>query len=96
MSRHLRYDIRAAADAGMHKHPVVVMRELGITYQHATPKSIGDQWWFWNCEHVPEPLPAFLTPLELDPNEAIGYGLSKDDAEAIKKGMLRCSQSEHD
>lgn len=94
---HLRYDIwHASMTCGMHKHPVEVMRELDITYQRATPQSIAEQWWFWNCEGVPEPLPAFLTPLELDPSEAIGYGLNKDDAEAIKKGMLRCSQSEYD
>lgn len=86
MTRHLRYDIRAAADAGMHAHPQRVMFGLCITYQHATPQSMGDQWWFWNCENVPEPLPHYLTPLGIDPREAVGYGLSEDDAERITKG----------
>lgn len=76
---HLRYDMYSAP-AG---HPQAVMRSLGITYQHATPQSIADQWWFWNCEGVPEDLPDFLTALNVEPHEAIGYGLDRATADAI-------------
>ena len=60
------------------------MKELGITYQHSTPQSMGDQWWFWNCENIPEQLPAFLEVADLKPMECIGYGLSKEEAEKIR------------
>jgi len=65
-------------------HPQDAMDELGITYQHATPQSMGDQWWFWNCENLPEPLPPFLAELKLTPKEAVGYGLSASDALKIE------------
>lgn len=66
------------------KHPLKVMEGLGITYQHATPQSMTDQWWFWNCENVPNPLPPMLSVLDLDPQKCIGYGLSKEDADNIE------------
>lgn len=65
-------------------HPQEAMRELGITYQVATPQSLGDMWWFWNCNNLPDKLPPFLTELRLDPMKCIGYGLSKLDAEKIR------------
>ena len=81
---HLRYDImEAAMGHNENRHPLVVMKELGITYQHATPQSMGEQWWFWNCENQPKKLPSYLTPLDLNPIECIGYGLSKEEAELI-------------
>ena len=64
-------------------HAQKAMKEIGITYQHATPQSMGDQWWFWNCENIPDMLPAFLSPLDLDPLECVGYGLSQEKAEEI-------------
>jgi hypothetical protein len=60
------------------------MRELGIKYQHATPQSLGDQWWFWNCENVPSELPKFLSPLDINPIDCVGYGLSAGDAKSIR------------
>lgn len=81
---HLLYDLMSA---GMHhnenRHAQLVMRELGITYQHATPQSIADQWWFWNCENVPADLPGFITELKLDPLKQVGRGLDQETAEAI-------------
>ena len=61
-------------------HPQKAMKELGITYQHATHQSMGDQWWFWNCENLPESLPPFLTELKLDPMDSIGFGLTQEIA----------------
>ena len=67
------------------EHPQRMMKRLGITYQHSTPQSMGDQWWFWNCENVPDPLPDHTSILECnDPMEMIGWGLSKEDAEKIR------------
>lgn len=83
----LRYCVMGAAiDFNENRHPQVVMRELGITYQHATPQSMGDQWWFWNCEHVPDKLPKYLTPLNLDPHKQIGWGINKKLADEISAG----------
>jgi len=82
--RHLRYHLMVAGDCGENRHPKTVMKELGITYQHSTPQSMGDQWWFWNCEGNINDLPEYLTELGLDPMEQIGYGLSKEDAEKIR------------
>lgn len=81
---HLRYDLWSAQEGGVRGHAQHVMRELGITYQYATPQSIADQWWFWNCANIPNPLPPYLTVLNIDPLDAIGNGLSKDLAESIK------------
>lgn len=65
------------------KHPQMLMQELSITYQHSTPQSISDSWWFWNCQNVPDPLPPYLTELRVRPRDAIGNGLSKELADAI-------------
>jgi hypothetical protein len=65
------------------------MKSLGITYTHSTPQSLGDQWWFWNCENLPDPLPDYLEPLNdskgnpLDPFKCIGWGLSEQEARWI-------------
>lgn len=79
---HLRFKLRGSP-AG---HPQKIMKDLGIEYQHATPQSLYEQWWFWNCENIPEPLPEYLSILKLEPIEAIGYGLSVEDAANIVNG----------
>ena len=83
---HLRYDCYSAGLTNEWRHPQAMMRELGITYQHATPQSMGDQWWFWGCTNVPAELPKFLQPVDLDPMKYIGFGLTKEDAERIAAG----------
>jgi len=65
-------------------HPQKAMKELGITYTNATPQRMGDQWWFWNCESLPDNLPPFLTEMQNDPMEMIGYGLNQKEAESIR------------
>ena len=82
---HLRFDYMTAGyNYNENRHAQVVMKELGIIYQMSTPQSIGDQWWFWNCENLPKKLPKYITILDLDPMNCIGYGLSKEMAEEIK------------
>lgn len=71
------------------RHAELVMRDLGITYQHATPQSMTDQWWFWNCQGVPTVLPPCLYELKMKPHDAIGRGLSKEDADMIAAGELK-------
>ena len=78
---HLALDLRQ-----VDCHAEAFMKNLGITYDHATPQSIGDRWWFWNCRHVPSPMPPALSVLKCTPQEAIGYGLSKEDADRIDQG----------
>ena len=80
---HLRLDLHQVNN----EHAQNVMKRLGIRYQHATPQSLGDQWWFWNCTNVPDPLPDCLSLLKVKPHDVIGYGLSKEDADRIEKGQ---------
>jgi len=80
--KHLRYKIPHTEESL--GHPQNVMKRLCITYQHATPQTMGDQWWFWNCENLPDVLPDHITELALDPMECIGHGLSKEEAEKIR------------
>lgn len=83
---HLHYCMYTAWDAKVDEHPQEVMRRLGVTYQHATPQSISDSWWFWNCEGIPDPLPPYIKELKIkNPHEYIGLGLSKEDADAIAR-----------
>lgn len=87
MKTHLRFDCRYGVLNGEETpkgHPKEIMKRLGITYQHATPQSMADQWWFWNCENMPDELPPYLEFLDLDPIGMIGYGLSKEKAEEIR------------
>lgn len=65
------------------KHPQRVMKKLGIKYTHAVPQSMGDQWWFFNCVNIPNPLPPYLEEAHWVPHECIGYGLSKQMADEI-------------
>lgn len=82
---HLDYCLLTAAMKDKeNRHPKQVMRDLGITCQHSTPQSMGDCWWFWNCENVPDNLPSAISEVSRDPMECIGYGLSQEDAEKIR------------
>lgn len=84
MTTHLRFGMQSAYESGNTDHPQEVMEKLGVTYQDATPQSMGDQWWFWNCENIPEKLPDFLSVLDIDPMDCIGWGLYEKDAVAIR------------
>jgi hypothetical protein len=87
---HLAYGLQTAhMGCNETRHPQVVMKELGITYQHATPQSMGDMWQFWNCQNVPEKLPDYLAEFKTDPMDHIGYGLSEADAIKIKNGETK-------
>lgn len=81
---HLRYDLYGAALAGVNAHAQVIMRELKLTYQHSTPQSIGDQWWFWNVEGDTSNLPEWITELKVDPMKCIGFGLNEEMAIKIR------------
>jgi hypothetical protein len=67
------------------KHPEEIMTNLGITYSRATPQSMMDCWFFWNCEDVPKTLPKFIEILPYDFNVylLVGHGLSQKMAEGI-------------
>jgi len=61
------------------------MKELGITYQHATAHSIADMWRFYNCSNVPVDLPDFIRILEHPFEDYIGYGLGQADVDRLNK-----------
>lgn len=70
VAKHLRFDMRGCYEAGNNKHPQQVMRDLGITYGNAVPQTIGDQWWFIDCNYASEMvLPAYISPMTLSPEE---------------------------
>ena len=85
---HLRYCLQEAYSCGERGHAQKVMDKLGIRYQHATPQSMGDQWWFWNCYKLPPELPRFLSELKVHPRDMIGKGLSPILAEQIAAEMV--------
>ena len=62
-------------------HPIVAMKNLGITYQMSIPQTIADQWWFFCCNDVPTELPSYLSEFKKDNNfrSLIGLGLSEKD-----------------
>ena len=74
MTTHLKLEVLS------NEHPKETMKRLGITYQHATPQSIADQWWFWNCQNIPDPLPQHFSILLANPLEYINFGLSTEKA----------------
>ena len=83
MKKHLRWNSYSAWDSGQNLHPQIAMAELGITYQEATPQTVCDEWWFWNCENIPTKLPEYLSELDVNPHDAIGHGLDKKLADEI-------------
>ncbi len=61
----LRYDLISAFYDGAERRPAPkVLKEMGITYQKSIAQTLGDQWWFFGCENVPENLPSFITELK--------------------------------
>jgi hypothetical protein len=75
---HLRYCyMTASLDVGESRHAAEVMRSLGIKWQHSTPQTLGDQFWFWSCENIPESLPKQITIADWNPMEMIGWGYRK-------------------
>ena len=84
--KHLRFNYYiAVVDYNERRHACDVIKELGIIYQYSTPQSLGDQFWFWNCENIPKYLPRFINELKIkDPMEYVGFGLNKEWAEKIK------------
>ena len=60
----LRYSYEVASwQCNENRHACVVMKELGITWKDSVPQSLGDQFWFLDCENVPDVLPEFITEL---------------------------------
>ena len=85
MSKHITLNFYTASYENENRHPLDIMKFLGITYQHKTPQSMGDCWWFWNCENIPDVLPSYIKELEIDdPLKYVGWGLSEEDALKIK------------
>jgi len=82
---HLQFNMMGAAADGVNEHPQDVMLKMGIAYEHATPQTIGDQWWFWNCTNIPAVLPEFMSYLNIEPMDYIGFGLSEEVARKLTK-----------
>ena len=81
--KNLRFCMRGASDTGNNLHAQLAMKDLGITYQHSVPQSMYDQWWFFNCENIPDTMPEYLSELAGSPDRFVGHGLSADDAKRI-------------
>lgn len=83
--RHLRFWMQTAYESGFTDHSQRVMKSLGIVYQDAIPQTIGDQWWFLNCENIPSLMPDFLVEFNDEPSKFIGHGLSEKDAQKLSR-----------
>lgn len=86
MNLHLRYCLQDADSAGEHRHPSTVLREMGITYQLATPQSVIDQWLFWNCVNIPSKLLPYIAEFDANPMDYVGKGLTEVEALRIESG----------
>lgn len=73
----------AQLDCNESRHAQVVMRELGITYEHAVPQSIADCWNFFNCSGNIDKLPEYLIEMKKGPQDYVGYGLSQELADRL-------------
>ena len=82
--KNLKLDVIGMYMSGENRHPQQLMSDLGMKYQHSTPQSICDSWWFWNCENIPNELPEYISELKSNPMDCIGYGLSEENAIAIR------------
>ena len=82
---HLTYNYLGAHFGGAESiHAQEAMNQLGIKYQHATPQSMGDCFWFWNCLNIPDELPAWIYELEVKAMDYIGCGLNESQAMHIE------------
>jgi hypothetical protein len=79
----IRYCCYGAHMDGESSHPQAVMKTLGITYQHSTPQSMAEQWWFWIPENLPDLLPKYITVTDIDPMSFIGFGLDDQTAKRL-------------
>lgn len=80
---HLLLNYRDANECGVHGHAQSIVRGLGINYELAMPQSMADQFWFFNCTNVPEPLPTYMKVLDVKVQECM-Y-LHEEVKERLKK-----------
>lgn len=74
--KHLKFDVRAYVEIfGINsKHPKKFMDDAGIIYSHAVPQTLGDQWWFFNCEKIPDNVEGCISILDIDnPLDLVGF-----------------------
>lgn len=86
---HLRFDVthychHCFSENINQLHPYEVIKQLNIMFQLATPQTLGNQWWFWNCYNLPETLPVYMAELDITSREAIGQGINKEVALLIE------------
>ncbi|RYE40085.1 MAG: hypothetical protein EOP48_25065 [Sphingobacteriales bacterium] len=81
---HLRYSIEVADYERETRHPLRVVRELGITFQSENHHQIAAAWLFWNCKGVPADLPPYLSEYKVDPDDLVGEVLTQEEATRIK------------
>lgn len=73
--KHLRLWCQGAHEAGNTKHPQTIINELGIKYEVPVPQSIADQWWFLNCDNIPDELPDYMEYIYLDDEDLVHWGV---------------------
>jgi len=67
----LSFCYRTAYEAGYPQHARNVMHDLGIKFGRSIPQSVGDQYWFFDCEDLPEVLPDYIHKLDFTYDEYI-------------------------
>lgn len=87
--KQLTLDLYGKNMAGDRRHAQEIMRDLGINYEHATPQSMGDCWWFWNCTNIPDDMPSYITESKSrNPISCIGWGLNAETAHRLHKSLV--------
>lgn len=66
---HLRFWLQTAYELGVKDHPQKVMETFNINYKKSVPQSIADQWWFIDCNNVPDELPKYLEVININPED---------------------------
>jgi hypothetical protein len=53
-------------------HPQEYIKRYDIDYEIGIPQMISDQWWFWNCNNIPNELPKGLEFISLEYKDVEG------------------------
>ena len=72
--KHLRLCQRTAYDYFKKSiHPEIIVLNAAIIYKVAIPQSIADQWWFLNCNNIPDELPDYLSYIKISKSNYLRY-----------------------
>lgn len=69
-------------------------KHYGIEFDLAVPQTLGDQSWYFNCRNIPDTLPKGYSILHGDLESKIGWGVSKEEVEMLKRNFANQNKQE--